>query len=105
MPGVDARHRVVLVLDGAGWHTANDLVLPDGIDLVLLPAASPERQPVDPTWRLLDEPVANRTFADLDGLEAVLVQRCQTLRADPATLRTQACFHWWPSDLAPAVRK
>ena len=77
--------------------------MPDGIDLVVLPAASPELQPVDPTWLLLDEPVANRTFADLDELEAVLVQRCQTLRADQPTLRAQPCFHWWPSDLAPAL--
>lgn len=101
--GIDARHRVVLALDGAGWHTATDLVLPDGIDLVVLPAASPELQPVEPTWLLLDAPVANRTFADLDELEAVLVRRCQTVRAAPSTLRTQTCFHWWPSDLAPVV--
>lgn len=102
---IDARHRVVLVLDGAGWHTATDLVLPDGIDLVLLPAASPELQPVEPTWQLLDEPIANRAFADLDELEAVLVPRCQTVRADAPTLRAQTCFHWWPSDLAPALRQ
>lgn len=101
--GIDAHHRVVLVLDGAGWHTSTDLVLPAGLDLVFLPAASPELQPVEPTWLLLDEPVANRTFAGLDALEATLVDRCQTLRADRATLRSQTCFHWWPSDLAPAI--
>lgn len=101
--GIDARHRVVLVLDGAGWHTATDLVVPDGIELVRLPAASPEPQPVEHAWLLLDEPVANRTFADPDALEATLVQRCRTLRADRATLHRHTCFHWWPSDLVPAV--
>jgi len=29
--GIDTRHRAVLVLDGAGWHTSKRLVVPDGI--------------------------------------------------------------------------
>ena len=33
--GIDADHRAVLVVDQAGWHIAHDLVLPEGIDLVL----------------------------------------------------------------------
>lgn len=101
--GIDAPHRVVLVLDGAGWHTATALVLPAGLDLVVLPAASPELQPVEPAWLLLDEPVANQTVADLDARDATLVERCQTLRADRATLRRHPCFHGWPSDPAPAL--
>ena len=43
--GIDADHRAVLVLDQAGWHIAHDLEVPAGIDLVLLPAQSPELQP------------------------------------------------------------
>jgi hypothetical protein len=101
--GIDAQHRVGLVLDGAGWHIATDLVLPAGLDVVVLPATSPELPPVERTWLLLDAPVATRTFADRDALEMPRVDRCQTLRADRATLRSQPCFHWWPSDLAPAL--
>ena len=44
--GIDERHRAVLVVDQAGWHIAHDLVVPDGLDLVLLPAQSPELPPV-----------------------------------------------------------
>jgi hypothetical protein len=32
---------ILLLLDSAGWHTSNDLVLPEGIDLIELPADSP----------------------------------------------------------------
>ena len=39
--GIDAAHRAVLVLDGAGWHTSGTLAVPEGIDLVYLPPASP----------------------------------------------------------------
>ena len=101
--GIDATHRVALVLDGAGWHTSGALRLPTGIDLIRLPAVSPELQPAERLWPLLDEPVANRSFADLDALEAVLVERCQTLRADPATIKAHTWFHWWPTESARAT--
>ena len=39
---IDARHRAVLVLDGAGWPTSGTLVVPEGNDVVPLPPASPE---------------------------------------------------------------
>ncbi len=32
----------VLVLDGAGWHTAGDLAVPDNLTLLPLPPCSPE---------------------------------------------------------------
>ena len=88
-------------VDQAGWHVAHDLAVPDGIDLVLLPAQSPELQPVERLWALVDEPIANRAFPDLDALEAVLVDRCRTLEADPDRLKAHARFHWWPPDPAP----
>lgn len=102
--GIDARHRAVLVLDQAGWHLAHDLAVPDGIDLVLLPPQSPELQPAERLWALVDEPVANRVFPDLDALEAVLVDRCRALEADPARLRAHTRFHWWPSEPSPSSR-
>jgi transposase len=100
--GIDATHRVVLVWDGAGGHTSRELVLPEGIDLVALPPYSPELQPAERLWPLVNEAVANRTFANLDTLEDVLAARCRTLRADQPTIRNLTCYHWWPSD-APHV--
>lgn len=101
--GSDARRRAVLVVDGAGWHTSADLVLPDGISLVRLPPASPALQPAERLWPLVNEPVANRTFADLDALEEVLVTRCQTLRADPGPISHLTRYRWWPSDAPLAI--
>lgn len=101
--GIDAAHRAVLVLDGAGWHTASRLVVPAGVDLVLLPPASPELQPVERLWPLLDEPVANRTFPDLAALETVLVDRGRTLRADRRTIKAHTRYHWWPRERRPQM--
>ena len=101
--GIDARRRAVLVVDQAGWHAAAALVLPEGIDLVFLPAYSPELQPAERLWPLVDEPVANRAFPDLDALEAVLVDRCRTLEADPQRLKAHTRYHWWPAEPQPAI--
>jgi transposase len=99
--GIDATHRAVLVLDGAGWHTSGQLVLPAGIDLVFLPPASPELQPAERLWPLIDEAIANRTVADLDVLEDRLATRCQQLAADRHTIQAHTRFHWWPLEPQP----
>jgi hypothetical protein len=101
--GLDAEHRAVLVIDRAGWHVSHDLRLPVGIDLVFLPAASPELPPAERLWPLIDEPLANRAFPDLDALEAVLIERCQRLDADPQRLKTYTHFPWWPAEPSPGI--
>ncbi len=100
--GIDAQQRAVLVVDQAGWHTSPELAVPDGIDVLFLPSASPELQPAERLWALIDEPVANRAFADLDALEVVLVERCRRLEADRERLKAHTHFHWWPSEPAPS---
>ena len=37
----------VLLMDRAGWHCTKDLVVPDNLTLVLLPARAPELNPVE----------------------------------------------------------
>lgn len=95
---IDATHRAILGVDGAGWHTSPALMVPDGIHLVPLPPASPELPPVERLWPLVHAPVANRTCADLDALAAVLVTRCQTLRATRNTISALTHSWWWPSE-------
>lgn len=100
--GIGPDRRVVLALDRAGWHTSPRLVVPAGIHLAFLPPYSPELQPAERLWSLLDEPVANRAFADLDALETVLAERCQTLAGDQPTLQAHTHFHWWPREPLPS---
>lgn len=99
--GIDASHRAVLVRDGAGWHTSKRLLVPEGIDLVFRPPASPELQPAERVWSLIDEPVANRTFPDLNALTEVLVTRCQTLRANRRRIKAHTDDHWWAGERRP----
>lgn len=45
----DNQH-VLMIVDGAGWHHANSLVIPTNITLHFLPAYSPELNPIERLW-------------------------------------------------------
>ena len=94
--GAGPRKRVLLVLDGAGWHVSADLVVPEGIRLVFLPPYTPELQPAEHLWPLIKEAIANRYFATLPELGRALAKRCRALTAQPDILRANTRFHWWP---------
>ena len=54
----------VMLMDRAGWHRAEDLVVPDNLTLVLLPARAPELNPVENIWHFLRENwLSSRVFA------------------------------------------
>lgn len=87
---------IVLVLDGAGWHTSQKLTVPDGMSLIFLPPYSPELQPAERLWSLVDAPLINRTFETLQAVWDVLEQRCAALLKETERIRGLTCFHWWP---------
>lgn len=45
--GAGRDKQILLLVDNAGWHRSTALVVPDGIELVYLPAATPELQPAE----------------------------------------------------------
>lgn len=94
--GAGASKQVVLVLDRAGWHSSQDLQVPEGLHLLFLPPYSPELQPCERLWPLSNEGVANQSFHTLDQLEQAQVQRCLILLNQPEGIRAVAFFHWWP---------
>jgi hypothetical protein len=49
---------------------------------------------------LVNEPIANRSFTNLDELEEVLFQRCQVLIEQSSLIKGLTGFHWWPKTKA-----
>lgn len=94
--GAGLDKRVVLVLDRAGWHIGGEVEVPEGVELELLPSRSPELQPAERLWPLVNERVANRPFSGLDQLEDALVERCLALSERPDVVRSHTLYHWWP---------
>lgn len=91
---------IILVLDGAGWHTT-PLAIPEGIRLVFLPPYTPELQPAETLWVHVDEPLVNRHFDTIEDLDALVADRCVTLATNRDLIRSQAGFHWWPDRHSP----
>jgi hypothetical protein len=97
--GAGRERIIVLVLDNAGWHSEPGLAVPDGIRLVFLPPYSPELQPAERLWPLVDEPIVNRHVATLADLGTVLARRCSALWQDQALIAAHTNFHWWPKPI------
>jgi transposase len=93
---VGKRKQVVVVVDRAAWHTTPQFPVPRGIHLLPLPAATPELQPAERLWPLLNEGIANRSFPTLGILERALARRCRQLIEQRALIRNLTCYHWWP---------
>jgi transposase len=43
----------IMVVDGAGWHSADDLIIPKNVTLLPLPPYSPELNPIEQIWAYL----------------------------------------------------
>src|SRR5262249_26666737 len=60
---------IILLVDRAGWHRAQRLVVPENIRLLPQPARSPELNPTEHVWdELREKSLANRSFASLRPL-------------------------------------
>lgn len=94
--GIDAAHRVVLVVDRAGWHTSRRLALPEGLTLWFLPAYTPQLNPAERLWPLVREAIANWPISTDDELERVVGTRCVTLHDDAMQVCRATNYHWWP---------
>ena len=94
--GAGMDKQILLVMDGAGWHTSGEVTVPEGIELIQLPAYSPELQPAEKLWPLSNEGIANRHFKDLAELEEAQSERCRALLEQPALISTYTLFSWWP---------
>lgn len=84
---------VVLALDGAGWHRANDLRVPDSMTLLFLPPYAPELMPMERLWQWMRQhELSNRGFED----EAAIDHACRESwnRLTPERLKSITATAW-----------
>jgi transposase len=95
---VAARHsdeRLVMVLDGAGWHKASALNVPKNIRLVYLPPYSPELNPVEHIWdEIREKAFGNLAFNSLDALESHLEMTLLTMEQDEQKVASLVSCPW-----------
>jgi hypothetical protein len=80
---------VVLVWDGAGFHTANALEVPDNLSILRLPPRSPELMPVENLWHYEREHYwANRQYEDYAALQEAALHGWRAVCLDPQKVKT-----------------
>ena len=90
-PGAHA----VLILDQAGWHTTDKLVIPLNITLLPLPPRSPELNPVENIWQFMrDNWLSNRIFESDRQIVALCCEAWNKLTDQPWTIMSIGLRKW-----------
>ncbi len=70
---------ILLCCDGAAWHKAGSLFVPENIELFFIPPYTPEMNPIEQIWKeLRKEGFRNEIFATL---EKVVDRLCEVICA------------------------
>lgn len=86
---IPAGVHVLLVWDGAGWHTAGALVAPGNITLVCLPPYSPELNPVERLWHYLREHYwSNQVYGGIAALEQAAIDGWRAVCLHPEMVQS-----------------
>jgi putative transposase len=95
---VAARHpheRIVMVLDGAGWHQSQSCQGAFNLRLLKLPPYSPELNPVEHLWdELREKSFHNRVFDSLDSLEDHLELALRDMEQDHQRVHSIVAWQW-----------
>jgi len=87
--------KIVMVLDGAGWHKSKSLAIPKNMYLLPLQPYSPELNPVENIWEEVREKgFHNRVFSSLDVLEEHLLTELQRLEGNNEITRSISSWPW-----------
>lgn len=88
-----AHEFILMFLDGAGWHRASNLAVPENMRLVPLSPYSPELNPSEHLWDVLRENwFANLVFEAMYGVEEQLVTGLAALEADSPRVQRATGF-------------
>ena len=86
---------ILMFMDQASWHKAQELKIPQNMRLVWLPAYSPQCNPVEHIWDEIREKwFANKVFDSMDAVEDILMDALVTLENDKKKIAGIAGFDW-----------
>ena len=59
----------IIVLDNASFHSTKNIIIPDNIILINIPAYTPELNPAEKVWAYIKERFKNRVFLNMKNLK------------------------------------
>jgi transposase len=88
-------NHLLVVLDGAQSHRSQEIVCPENVDFLRLPAYSPELDPVERWFEEFRRELSNKAFETVELLQEALGQALLPYWEEPARLRQLTGFSWW----------
>jgi len=89
------RDFIIMIVDGASSHRGKDLVVPENIRLLSLPAYSPELNPQEHLWdEIREKEFPNRVFDSLEGVKKQLRSGLVRLARDYIRVRSITAWPW-----------
>lgn len=90
-----ADKRIIMVLDGAGWHASLALRVPANLRLLSLPPYAPELNPVEHIWdELREKHFHNRVFDSLQTIEDHLESALRAFEMDAPGIKSIVAWPW-----------
>jgi len=84
---------MVLMVDRAGWHLSDQVVVPENIRRIFMPAHSPELNPSEHIWEdLREKEMGNKAFENLSAVFEKLCSGLNRLAANPDYLQSLTHF-------------
>jgi DDE superfamily endonuclease len=97
---VAADAHAVVILDRAGWHRSQGLVVPGNITLLELPPYSPELNPVERIWHYLRSHwLANSVFTSLTDIMDACEMAWNQFATNHGLIRSLCAVAWAPASL------
>lgn len=85
----------VLVIDNAGWHMANELIIPKNMTLIKLPPYSPELNPMEQVFQQLRKlKLSNACYADHDEIDEACVEAWNSFTGVKGNIKRLATRAW-----------
>ena len=75
-------------------HRSKKAIVPEGIEIEFLPPYSPELQPAERLWQLIDQPLVNQYFETISEIEDLLVERCCMVSEMKDEVDKLTNYHW-----------
>jgi transposase len=90
-----------MFVDQAGWHASNDLVPPENLVLLPLPAYWPELNPIERVWLFLKERyLSHRLLDDYDSIVDAACAAWNRLTAE----KSLCSYPWIERMMAAAIK-
>jgi len=87
--------KIVMVLDGAGWHTSHSLKRPANVYLLPLPPYAPELNLVEHVWdELREKYFQHLAFDSMEALEDQLETSLRALELDHPRIQSIVRWPW-----------